>query len=48
MDYGTFAMEKGVIFLIPLTALILGNLEVWHIYAVQCIVGLVTPFYVPA
>jgi hypothetical protein len=31
MDYGTFAMEKGVIFLIPLTALILGNLEVWII-----------------
>lgn len=39
---------RGVVFLIPLMALILGNLEVWHIYAVQCIVGLITPLYVPA
>ncbi|MED4015212.1 MFS transporter [Sutcliffiella cohnii] len=39
---------RGVVFLIPLMALIIGNLEVWHIYAVQCIVGLITPLYVPA
>src|SRR5690625_5670982 len=39
---------RGVAFIIPLAALISGNLEVWHIYAVQCIVGLITPFYVPA
>lgn len=39
---------RGIAFLIPLTVLISGDLEVWHIYAVQCIVGLITPFYVPA
>lgn len=39
---------RGVAFILPLAALISGNLEVWHIYAVQCIVGLITPFYVPA
>ncbi|MDT8860292.1 MFS transporter [Alkalihalobacillus sp. MEB130] len=39
---------RGFIFIIPLTALLSGNLEVWHIYAVQCVVGLITPFYVPA
>ncbi|KHF38934.1 MFS transporter [Halalkalibacter okhensis] len=39
---------RGFIFVIPLTALISGNLEVWHIYVVQCVVGLVTPLYVPA
>lgn len=39
---------RGIAFIIPLFALILGNLEVWHIYLVQCIVGLITPFYVPA
>ncbi|AST91939.1 MFS transporter [Sutcliffiella cohnii] len=39
---------RGVVFLIPLMALKIGNLEVWHIYAVQCIVGLITPLYVPA
>lgn len=39
---------RGVIFIIPLSALLLGNLEVWHIYVVQCMVGLITPFYVPA
>lgn len=39
---------RGVIFIIPLAALISGNLEVWQIYTVQCVVGLITPFYVPA
>ncbi|WP_337020297.1 MFS transporter [Oceanobacillus massiliensis] len=39
---------RGAVFVIPLAALISGNLEVWHIYAVQCVVGLITPFYVPA
>lgn len=39
---------RGAIFLFPLAALLSGNLEVWHIYAVQCVVGLITPFYVPA
>ena len=39
---------RGAIFIVPLVALITGNLEVWHIYAVQCVVGLITPLYVPA
>ncbi|TQR19106.1 MFS transporter [Psychrobacillus vulpis] len=39
---------RGVIFLIPLVTLATGNLEVWHIYAVQIIVGLITPIYTPA
>lgn len=39
---------RGTTFIIPLASLVLGNLEVWHIYVVQCIVGLITPFYVPA
>jgi MFS family permease len=39
---------RGLIFLIPLVALIIGNLEPWHIFAVQIIVGLITPIYTPA
>ncbi|RDW16264.1 MFS transporter [Oceanobacillus chungangensis] len=39
---------RAIIFLIPLAALITGQLEVWHIYAVQGIIGLITPLYVPA
>ncbi len=39
---------RGLIFLIPLLALLLGNLEPWHIYTVQIIVGLITPIYTPA
>ncbi|MCC3359376.1 MFS transporter [Bacillus sp. REN16] len=39
---------RGIIFLIPLVALLVGNLEPWHIYAVQIIVGLITPIYTPA
>lgn len=39
---------RGVIFLLPLAALVSGSIEVWHIYVVQCVVGLITPFYVPA
>lgn len=39
---------RGLIFLIPLVALIIGNLEPWHIFAVQLIVGLITPIYTPA
>ncbi|WP_010676720.1 MFS transporter [Bacillus timonensis] len=39
---------RGLIFLVPLAALGLGNLEPWHIYAVQIIVGLITPIYTPA
>jgi len=39
---------RGLIFLIPLVALMMGRLEPWHIYAVQIIVGLITPIYTPA
>lgn len=39
---------RGLIFLIPLVSLATGNLEVWHIYAVQIMVGLITPIYTPA
>jgi len=39
---------RALVFLVPLVALFLGNLEVWHIYVVQIIIGLVTPLYVPA
>lgn len=39
---------RGLIFIIPLAAVISGQLEIWHIYTVQWIVGLVTPFYTPA
>lgn len=39
---------RAIVFIIPLVALLSGSLEVWHIYVVQCVVGLITPFYVPA
>ncbi|MDM5155318.1 MFS transporter [Bacillus sp. DX1.1] len=39
---------RGLAFLLPLVMMITGNIETWHIYAVQIIVGLITPFYVPA
>ncbi|MEK5063686.1 MFS transporter [Cytobacillus sp. FSL R5-0596] len=39
---------RGIIYIIPLASLSTGNLEIWHIYVVQIIVGLVSPFYVPA
>lgn len=39
---------RGLIFLVPLISLLIGNLEPWHIYLVQIIVGLITPIYVPA
>ncbi|THE09390.1 MFS transporter [Bacillus timonensis] len=39
---------RGLIFLIPLIALIIGELDKWHIFAVQIIVGLITPVYTPA
>ncbi|MFD9627351.1 MFS transporter [Peribacillus muralis] len=39
---------RGLIFLIPLVSLVVGNLEPWHIFFVQIIVGLITPIYTPA
>ncbi len=40
--------SRGLIFLIPLSAYLAGALVPWHIYAVQLIIGLITPLYVPA
>ncbi len=39
---------RGIVFLIPLFAILSGSIEIWHVYAVQVIVGIVTPLYVPA
>ncbi|MEH7459989.1 MFS transporter [Bacillus sp. JJ1127] len=39
---------RGFAFLLPLTMLSVNNIEVWHVYVVQMIVGLITPLYVPA
>ncbi|MCG7343226.1 MFS transporter [Sporosarcina sp. ACRSL] len=39
---------RAVIFLMPLAILSLGMIEVWHIYVVQVVIGLITPLYVPA
>ncbi|WP_203247925.1 MFS transporter [Sporosarcina beigongshangi] len=39
---------RALVFLVPLVALFVGMLDVWHIYVVQIIIGLVTPLYVPA
>ncbi|WP_144569634.1 MFS transporter [Bacillus pseudomycoides] len=39
---------RGLAFLLPLCMIIIGNIETWHIFVVQIIVGLITPFYVPA
>jgi len=39
---------RALVFLVPLLSVIHGNLDVWHIYVVQVIIGLVTPLYVPA
>ncbi len=39
---------RGFAFLFPLTMLMTGHVEVWHVYVVQIIVGLITPLYVPA
>ncbi|MUK88635.1 MFS transporter [Ornithinibacillus sp. L9] len=40
--------SRGFIFLIPLIAYVSGGLVSWHIYAVQLVIGLITPLYVPA
>ncbi|TFB21379.1 MFS transporter [Filobacillus milosensis] len=39
---------RAGIFLLPLFALFFGQLEVWHIYTVQVVIGLITPLYIPA
>jgi MFS family permease len=40
--------SRALVFLLPLLAVISGDLQTWHIYTVQIIVGLITPLYVPA
>lgn len=40
--------SRGLIFILPLVALSVGQLEVWHLYLVQFIIGIITPLYVPA
>lgn len=39
---------RALVFLLPILGLLIGNLDVWHIYIVQIIIGIVTPLYVPA
>jgi MFS family permease len=39
---------RGLFFLLPFIMFSAGQLEVWHLYAAQIAVGLVSPFYVPA
>ncbi|MBL2557046.1 MFS transporter, partial [Klebsiella pneumoniae] len=39
---------RSCVFLLPLLMLVSGSLEVWHIYVVQIVVGLITPLYTPA
>ncbi|MFC0189500.1 MFS transporter [Fictibacillus aquaticus] len=39
---------RAVIFLLLLLTVVSGNIESWHVYAVQIVIGLLAPFYVPA
>ncbi|MGG8383638.1 MFS transporter [Bacillus sp. R-CC1] len=39
---------RASVFLLPLVMLVSGSIEVWHIYVVQIVVGLITPLYTPA
>ncbi|WP_366160046.1 MFS transporter [Bacillus infantis] len=39
---------RSLFFLLPFVMISTSQLEVWHIYAAQIAVGLVSPFYVPA
>ncbi|MED1116069.1 MFS transporter [Bacillus paramycoides] len=39
---------RAFVFLLPLVMLFTNNIEVWHVYVVQIIVGLITPLYTPA
>ena len=39
---------RASVFLLPLAMLVTSSVEVWHIYVVQIIVGLITPLYTPA
>ncbi|MBJ7929173.1 MULTISPECIES: MFS transporter [Bacillus cereus group] len=39
---------RASIFLLPLVMVVTSNIEVWHVYVVQIIIGLITPLYTPA
>ncbi|MBE5108333.1 MFS transporter [Bacillus thuringiensis] len=39
---------RASVFLLPLVMLVTGSIEVWHVYVVQIVVGLITPLYTPA
>lgn len=39
---------RASVFLLPLVMLVTKSVEVWHVYVVQIIVGLITPLYTPA
>ncbi|MGH0431063.1 MFS transporter [Bacillus hominis] len=39
---------RASVFLLPLMMLVTSNIEVWHVYVVQIIIGLITPLYTPA
>lgn len=39
---------RAVVFLLPLVMVVTSSIEVWHVYVVQIIIGLITPLYTPA
>ncbi|MDM5428275.1 MFS transporter [Bacillus mycoides] len=39
---------RASVFLLPLVMLVTSSIEVWHVYVVQIIIGLITPLYTPA
>ncbi|PFY12513.1 MFS transporter [Bacillus toyonensis] len=39
---------RASVFLLPLVMVVTSNIEVWHVYVVQIIIGLITPLYTPA
>ena len=48
VDYDFSQWIRASVFLFPLVMLVSGSIEVWHIYVVQIVVGLITPLYTPA
>ena len=48
VDYDFSQWIRASVFLLPLVMLVSGSIEVWHIYVVQIVVGLITPLYTPA
>lgn len=48
MDYDFSQWMRASVFLLPLVMLVTSSIEVWHVYVVQIIIGLITPLYTPA